>query len=240
MSLTISGESGGGDFPKLEPGIYHGTCYSIIDLGESDQEYKGVVSKKKRIHLGFEITEAVDPSTNIVMTEDGRPFGAFKTYTASTSELSTLRKHVESWRGKSYTDEEVNSFDITQMIGCTVKIEIGLTKKSDFGEGGNPKIVALREPRDGIKKVETHNDIVLFDIDDYCDEFTGNSSPKSKAMCDVFESLADWHKSDIEASYQWMVAKQKFEDTPVEKLMEEMPPEETNNKDDFKDDNIPF
>ena len=240
MSLTISGESGGGDFPKLEPGIYHGTCYSIIDLGESDQEYKGVVSKKKRVHLGFEITEAIDPSTNTVMMEDGRPFGAFKTYTASLFEAATLRKDLESWRGKSFTEEELAGFDMDNLIGCTAKIEIGLTKKSDFGEGGNPKIMALREPKDGIKKVETHNDIVLFDIDVYCAEFTGNSSEETKAMCDVFESLNDWHKRDIEASYQWMAAKQKFEDTPVEKLMEEMPPEETNNKDDFKDDNIPF
>jgi hypothetical protein len=238
MSLTISGESGGGDFPKLEPGIYHGTCYSIIDLGESDQEYKGVVSKKKRVHLGFEITEAVDPSNNTVMMEDGRPFGAFKTYTASLFEAATLRKDLESWRGKSFTEEELAGFDMDNLIGCTAKIEIGLTKKSDFGEGGNPKILALREPKEGVQKVETHNDIVLFDIDVYCAEFTGNSSEESKAMCDVFESLNDWHKRDIEASYQWMAAQQKFEDTPVEKLVEETV-EETENTDDF-DDKIPF
>lgn len=129
MSLTISGESGGGDFLNWNQVSIteHATVSQIwVNLTKNTKAWS---ARKKRIHLGFEITEAVDPSTNIVMMEDGRPFGAFKTYTASTSELSTLRKHVESWRGKSYTDEEVNSFDITQMIGCTVKIEIGLTKE---------------------------------------------------------------------------------------------------------------
>jgi hypothetical protein len=153
-------------------------------------------------------------------------------------EAATLRKDLESWRGKSFTEEELAGFDMDNLIGCTAKIEIGLTKKSDFGEGGNPKILALREPKEGVQKVETHNDIVLFDIDVYCAEFTGNSSEESKAMCDVFESLNDWHKRDIEASYQWMAAQQKFEDTPVEKLVEETV-EETENTDDF-DDKIPF
>ena len=232
MSLTISGEGSGGDFPKLEPGIYHGTCFSIVDLGTTDQEYKGVVSKKTRVHLGFEITEAVDPSNNIVMMEDGRPFGAFKTYTASLFEAATLRKDLESWRGKSFTEEELAGFDISNLIGCTAKIEVGLTKKSDFGDGGNPKILALREPKEGVQKVETHNDTLIFDLDVYCDEFRGKSSDETKAMCDVFESLNDWHQRDIEASYELIAAKEQFEETPVEDLVE--------NTDDFKDDNIPF
>ena len=232
MSLTISGEGSGGDFPKLEPGIYHGTCYSIVDLGTTDQEYKGVVSKKTRVHLGFEITEAVDPSNNTVMMEDGRPFGAFKTYTASLFEAATLRKDLESWRGKSFTEEELAGFDISNLIGCTAKIEVGLTKKSDFGDGGNPKILALREPKEGVQKVETHNDTLIFDLDVYCDEFRGKSSDETKAMCDVFESLNDWHQRDIEASYELIAAKEQFEETPVEDLVE--------NTDDFKDDNIPF
>lgn len=232
MSLTISGEGSGGDFPKLEPGIYHGTCFSIVDLGTTDQEYKGVVSKKTRVHLGFEITEAVDPSTNIVMMDDGRPFGVFKTYTASLFEAATLRKDLESWRGKSFTEEELAGFDISNLIGCTAKIEVGLTKKSDFGDGGNPKILALREPKEGVQKVETHNDTLIFDLDVYCDEFRGKSSDETKAMCDVFESLNDWHQRDIEASYELIAAKEQFEETPVEDLVE--------NTDDFKDDNIPF
>ena len=143
MSLTISGEGGGQDLPKLEPGIYNGTCYSIVDLGTTDQEYKGVVSKKTRVHLAFEVTESVDPTTNTVMMEDGRPFGVFKTYTASLFEAATLRKDLESWRGKSFTEEELSGFDISNLIGCTAKIEVGLTKKSDYGDGGNPKILAL-------------------------------------------------------------------------------------------------
>ncbi len=45
MSLTIS-EGGSTDFPKLEKGIYQGTCFRIVDLGTSDQTYGKEVSKK--------------------------------------------------------------------------------------------------------------------------------------------------------------------------------------------------
>ena len=103
MSLTISGEGGGGDLPNLQPGIYQGTCYSIVDMGTTDQEYKGRTSKKTRVHLCFEITHALDPENHPITMEDGRPFGVFKTYTASLFESAALRKDLERWRGKSFT-----------------------------------------------------------------------------------------------------------------------------------------
>ena len=45
MSLTISTEGGGEDFAKLQPGIYEGTCFRIVDLGTREKEFKGQVSK---------------------------------------------------------------------------------------------------------------------------------------------------------------------------------------------------
>ena len=77
MSLTISNQ-GNADLPKLAKGVYHGTCFRIVDLGESIQEYKGEKNKRKRVHISFEITEAVDPSDNAVDMDDGRPFAVSK------------------------------------------------------------------------------------------------------------------------------------------------------------------
>jgi hypothetical protein len=124
MSLTISGEGGGGDLPNLQPGIYQGTCYSIVDMGTTDQEYKGVKNKKTRVHLSFEITHALDPENNPITMEDGRPFGVFKTYTASLFEAARLRQDLESWRGKRFTEQELKGFDISNLIGCTARIEV--------------------------------------------------------------------------------------------------------------------
>ena len=117
MSLTISSDGSGENLPKLQKGIYLGTCYRIVDLGTTDQEYKGQKSKKTRVHITFEVTEALDPTTNQASMEDGRPFAVSKTYTASLFEMAALRKDLESWRGKSFTEEELQGFDISNLIG---------------------------------------------------------------------------------------------------------------------------
>ena len=53
MSLTL--KTGDNDFEKLAVGIYHSTCFRMVDLGTQDTEYNGEKSKKKQIRLDFEI-----------------------------------------------------------------------------------------------------------------------------------------------------------------------------------------
>ena len=48
MSLTLT-ENAGPDLPKLEKGIYQGTCYRIVDLGTSEQTYGKETNKKTRL-----------------------------------------------------------------------------------------------------------------------------------------------------------------------------------------------
>ena len=244
MSLTISGEGGGGDLPNLQPGIYQGTCYSIVDMGTTDQEYKGVKNKKTRVHLSFEITHALDPENNPITMEDGRPFGVFKTYTASLFEAARLRQDLESWRGKRFTEQELKGFDISNLIGCTARIEVGLTAPTDFYPGGKTKILALREPREGVKKIDTVNDAVIFDLDVYLDDFRGKQSPESKAMCDIFFDLPTWIKKEIESSYEYDAVNSEDDSAPgsmadeVSNLTEQAAKEM--NDSSFDEDNIPF
>ena len=206
MSLTISSDGSGDSLPKLQKGIYLGTCFRIVDLGTTDQEYKGVKSKKTRVHITFEITKALDPETNVCTMQDERPFAVSRTYTASLFEAAALRKDLESWRGKSFTEEELGGFDISKLLGCTARIEVGHTAPTEFSEGGNPKIMNLQRPDGGIQIVDTVNEKQSFDLDVYCDEFRGKSSADSKAMCDIFDALPPWQQTDIESSYEYKAA----------------------------------
>jgi len=247
MSLTIS-ESGSTDFPKLEKGIYQGTCFRIVDLGTSDQTYGKEVSKKTRLCITFEITDAVDPETNETLMEDGRPYAVSKTYTASLHEAAALRKHLESWRGKSFTDEELGGFDVTDLLGCTARIEVGHTEASAEHAGGNPKILNLQRPDGGVQKIPTKNEQQAFDLAVYCEEFKGNQSAESKAMCDIFDALAPWQQADIEDSYEYKAANDGNPDIgkmsdDLSSLTEQTAKEQ--NSEDFEekkttDDDIPF
>ena len=189
MSLTIKSS---GDFETLDKGRYAAICYQIVDMGTTNQEYEGKVSKKKQVRITFETTSE--------MMADGRPFSINQTYTASLSTMANLRKHLESWRNKNFTEEEEAGFDISNLLGCSADVEVGHTS------GGNPKIIGLRFPEGGVQKVATKNEQILFDLDVYNDEFRGKSSDVTKAMCDVFDGFPEWLQKDIEDSFEHKAA----------------------------------
>jgi len=189
MSLTIKST---GDFEKLDKGRYAAICYQIVDMGTTNTEYEGKVSPKKQVRITFETTSE--------MMADGRPFSINQTYTASLSTMANLRKHLESWRNKNFTEEEEAGFDITNLLGCTADVEVGHTS------GGNEKIIGLRYPEGGVQKVATKNEQIIFDLDVYNDEFRGKSSDETKAMCDVFADFPEWLQKDIEDSFEHKAA----------------------------------
>jgi len=209
MSLTITDKGGNDDFPKLEKGMYEGTLYSIVDIGTKEYTFGNDDPKKQhKVVLAFEITKALNPETNKTTMEDDRPFAVSKKYTASMHEKSALRQDIESWRGESMSDEELSKgFQLESLLGTTAKIEVDHTNPMPDGKGGgNPKIKALREPSGGTDKVATKNEQRAFDLEVYCDEFKGNSSPDTKAMCDVFDALPAWQQKEIEESFEYLAA----------------------------------
>ena len=214
MSLTVKSSGGGEDFPKLQPGKYEGTCFRIVDLGTREKEFKGEVNKKKEIRLDFEITKAVDPADNEITMQDGRSFGVSKTYTASLFEAANLRKDLENWRDKTFTQEELDGFDVSKLVGMTARIEIGHTAADPARgfAGGNPKILKLSRPDGGVQKVATENPQVIFDLDDYCDEFNGNMNDKSKAMVDIFDELPKGIQYEILNVFEYQAANPEGEE----------------------------
>jgi len=104
MSLTIKKQ--GGDFEMAPEGTHAARCYQIIDIGTQRVEYKGEQKLRDKVILSFELPDE--------KMEDGRPFIIHQEYTASLNEKAKLRQHLEAWRGKAFTDEEMNGFD----IGC--------------------------------------------------------------------------------------------------------------------------
>ena len=242
MSLTVKSSGGGEDFPKLQPGKYEGTCFRIVDLGTREKEFKGEKFKKKELRLEFEITKAVDPADNEITMEDERPFGVSKTYTASLFEAANLRKDLENWRDKTFTQEELDGFDVSKLIGMTARIEIGHTASDPARgfAGGNAKILKLSRPDGGVQKVATVNPQVIFDLDDYCDEFNGNMGDKSKAMVDVFDQLPVFIQNEIVKSFEYQAAVEEGEktetSTPEPGLADLAKPDE----DKDIEDQIPF
>ncbi len=125
-------DTGGEDFEQLEPGSYAGTCYSIIDLGTRQGEYMGVKNERHECLIGFEVDELMT-----IGDFAGKPFRVNRFYTVSLGKKANLRKDLENWRGRQFTDEELGGFDPKNIIGKPCLLSIIRTDK------GKTKIASI-------------------------------------------------------------------------------------------------
>ena len=55
----------------------------------------------------------------------GKPFGMVKVYTNSLAKNSHLRKDLESWRGKPFSEAEVEAgFDVEKLLGIDCQLNV--------------------------------------------------------------------------------------------------------------------
>jgi hypothetical protein len=103
------------DFAPAPQGLHRAVCVDVLDTWteERPQEYGGGLVEKTR--LVWEIDEAM---------EDGRRFLVSQFYTASLHEKAKLRQHLEAWRGRAFTEEELNGFDLENVIGVPCQLQV--------------------------------------------------------------------------------------------------------------------
>lgn len=107
-----------GDFELPPAGTFMAICYRVIDLGTQDTTYKGQAKKQHKILLSWELPDE--------KMKDGRPFTISQRYTWSMSEKASLRRDLESWRGKPFTDADFGDggFDIRKLLGVPCLLTI--------------------------------------------------------------------------------------------------------------------
>lgn len=104
------------DFKPVPAGAHLARLYRIIDLGTQEVRYENDVKHQRKIMLGWEI-HSEDEHGNPTITEDGAPMAIFKNYTLSWNEASTLRKDLQAWRGKPWSEAEAKRFDLKNILG---------------------------------------------------------------------------------------------------------------------------
>lgn len=108
----------GGNFETVPAGTYTARCYSFIDLGSHEQTFQNETKMKRLVQINFELPDE--------KMSDGRPFSVGKRYGWSTHEKSNLRKDLESWRGKKFSDSDFGpgGFNVKKLLGvpCTLSV----------------------------------------------------------------------------------------------------------------------
>jgi hypothetical protein len=128
-------------FEHAPAGTHLGICISVIDLGTQHDEYQGKPITRNRVLIQWEIQDAV--------RENGEPFVIGKFYTSSLSEKANLRRDLESWRGKAFSELELNGFDLAKILGvpCLLTVVESAEKSEVAAVIQVPKGTAVAEPR---------------------------------------------------------------------------------------------
>lgn len=114
----IASAKAGGDFKPCPAGVHDAVCAFVEDIGhEHSEKFDKFVHK---VVICWEINEPM---------EDGRPFMISKRYTVSLSDKAHLRKDLEGWRGKKFTEQELQGFDLEVLKGKQCQLQIIHTEK---------------------------------------------------------------------------------------------------------------
>ena len=136
--------SSDGDFEIPKAGLRNAICNGIWDVGYHEKyQQPGVYGPK--VVLGFE-TEDLHSEKNVQLTI--YTFGITKNLYNSK-----LCKYIQSWIGRSLTDDEINgSFNLSDLIGkrCTLQIS-----HSDCGKWPNIQNVLEPLPNNDLKIMTT-------------------------------------------------------------------------------------
>ena len=113
MPIIASAKSDG-NFLPCPAGVHDALCVFVEDLGmEYSEQYK---KDNHKIIICWEINEPMS---------DGRPYMLSQRYTLSLNEKATLRKMLEGWRGKKFTDQELtDGFDLEKLKGKQCQIQV--------------------------------------------------------------------------------------------------------------------
>lgn len=153
MTLPV-GSSGNGDFKRAPAGSHIAVCNLVADCGI--QPGSGAFpSPKRKIYIRFEIPEErVEYEKDGKVVEGPLTIGSF--YTASMNEKATLRKHLEGWRGKKFSDDEAAAFDVSTILGKACMLSVvesesgGKTYSNISGIGSLPKSVTVPKAENGL------------------------------------------------------------------------------------------
>lgn len=157
MSLKVS-RNGGASIEPVPEGSYIAICVGVYDIGVQKTEYKGEVKESPKLAIIWELPEEVIQGGS----HEGEPRLISKMYTASLGDRSNLKADLESWRGRAFTDEEMEGFDLVNILGKACMVQI-IHSQNNGRTYANIK--AVTPVYKGVPTPQPTNELKAFDLD---------------------------------------------------------------------------
>ena len=107
----------GGNFELIPEDQHIARCVLVADIGTQDGPY----GAKHQCIIGWEFPEVL----HVFDEEKGEePAMLSAFYTVSLSDKANLREMLESWRGRSFTPDELNGFDLANLLAVPCLVQV--------------------------------------------------------------------------------------------------------------------
>lgn len=187
--MALIAKEGESSFTPVPPGMHLARCYRVVDLGTQKSEYLGTVKHLRKVMLQFEV-HGEDEAGKPIVTGKNEPMTISKNFTLSLAEKATLRKDLQTWRGREFTAEELRGFELKNVLGAWAMVSVIKTTGNNGKEYTN--IAAIMQVPPQVKKAglpEGHNKLGIFSIEE--------------PDMEMFESFSDGLKAKIQGSPEW-------------------------------------
>jgi len=187
--MGLVAKEGESSFTPVPTGMHLARCYRVVDLGTQKSEYLGTVKYLSKVMLQFEV-HGEDENGRPMLTTKGEPMTISKNFTLSLAEKATLRKDLQTWRGREFTAEELRGFELKNVLGAWAMISVIKTTGNNGKEYTN--IAGIMQVPPQIKKAglpDGHNKLGIFSIDE--------------PDMEMFDTFSDGLKAKIQASPEW-------------------------------------
>ena len=139
----------GADFIPAPEGSHVGVLVDVVDLGFVSTTYNGKTESKEMVRLVWQIAET--------RPDNGKRFTVSRQYNRSVHKKATLRRDLESLRGRAFTDAELKEFDLETLIGSSSLLNVvhvtrdGVTYANVSSVMQLPKGMTQLQPRDYVR-----------------------------------------------------------------------------------------
>jgi len=164
MGVTAKDPGGSDDFEPVPQGAWQAVCIAVIDLGTqvnplfNKEVYKVLVMWEFGEHR-INIAKEGEP-------ENEMPMVISKMYRLSLHVKADLRKDLEAWRQKAFSEDELQGFDLSKLLKANCNIQVVHNKKQTRdGERTYANVNAIMGLMKGQAKLEPEHDPICWEID---------------------------------------------------------------------------
>lgn len=183
---------GGKDFEIAPAGVHFAICTQIVHVG-LQRSPTGKFGDKEEVYLQFEL-----PDIRHKYTKDGKEIDApavvRRKFGLSLSEKSHLRPFLEAWRGKPFTSEELEGFEIAALAGKVCQLQV-IHEASGDGKKTYANIAGafglVKEQREGLvanpKRADPWGEVIVYSPND-----------TSASGRETYQKLPEWLREIID------------------------------------------